>query len=105
MESTVVWIIMGVMAISLAAVTVRLMKVERRLVSLALANKKLDFLLKRSGVEYDPLEGLSPELADALRESGNRFEAIARYRKSRKVGLAEAMRDIDAAIAKTGIEF
>lgn len=105
MESLVDWIIIGAMAISLAAVTVRLMKVERRVVSLALANKKLDFLLKRSGVEYDPFEGLSPELADALRESGNRLEAIVRYRKSRKVGLAEAKRDIDAAIAKTGIDF
>ena len=104
MDGVVTWLIIAVIGINLTAVTVRLLKIERKVASLQLANRKLDFLLKQSGAEFNPFEGLSPELADALRDSSSKIEAIMRYRKARPVGLAQAKREIEAAIAKTGID-
>ncbi len=104
MEGIVVWLFIVVIGANLAAALLRLRKVEQRVAALALANKKLDFLLQNAGVEFDPYEGLPREVRDALRGCGNKIEAIAKYRKATNSGLKEAKDVIEAAIEKTGID-
>jgi hypothetical protein len=78
---TEVWIVLISVVLVLAATLARLRRVEKRLATLTLVDKQIDFLLKISGVPFDPFAGLSKEIADALRGSETKIEAIKRYRE------------------------
>ena len=103
MEGIVVWLFIVVIGVNLAAALIRLKKVEQRVASLAFANNKLDLLLKTAGVEFDPYRGLPANVADALRSSTTKIEAIVHYRKATNAGLKEAKDVIESAIEKSGV--
>ena len=104
MEGIVVWLFVVVIGVNLAAALIRLRKVEQRVASLAFANEKLDLLLKTTGVEFDPFSGLPGNVADALRASTTKIDAIVHYRQATNAGLKEAKDVIEAAIKKSGID-
>ncbi len=87
----------------LVATIVRLRRVEKILASHSLLNAHVKFLLKNTGVTFDPFDGLPKELADALRGSETKIEAIKRYRENTKIDLKEAKLAVEAAIEKSGI--
>ena len=95
-------VLIGVVLV-LAATLARLRRLEKRLATLTLVDKQIDFLLKISAVPFDPFAGLSKEIADALRGSETKIEAIKRYREATKMGLKDAKLVIEAAIEKSGI--
>jgi hypothetical protein len=68
---------------------------ERRLVALERVEAKLDLLLKRGGMTYEPLGG-STEIEDALKV-GEKVRAVSLYRASNSCTLAEAKAAIERA--------
>ena len=97
------WIVLTSTVVILAATMARLRQVEKRLAALTLVDKQIEFLLKNSGVTFDPFAGISKEAAGALRGSATKIEAIKRYRETTNVGLKDAKLAIEAAIKTSGI--
>jgi hypothetical protein len=90
--------ILGVLVV-LTFLGPRLAKIESRLFSM---DAKLDLLLKQAGLEYNPYKGLPPNVIEAL-QSGNKIEAIKRYRETTSVGLKEAKDFIEDAQRRGGV--
>jgi ribosomal protein L7/L12 len=67
----------------------RLNAIERRVVRLLSMEAKQDLLLSHFGLQVDAHRNVPPEVIEALR-SGNKIEAIKRYREATAVGLKEA---------------
>ncbi len=80
----------------------RLTQLEQRIAKLSSAGAKLDLLLKHSGVEFDPYANLPPAVVDAVR-SGNKLEAIKRYREATAVSLKEAKDFIEEVQRRGGV--
>ncbi len=74
----------------------RVQAVERRVTRL---EGKIDALMKQAGVEYDPWEGVSEDVAAALKQ-GAKIKAIKLYREGTGVSLKEAKERIEEAMAK-----
>ena len=79
----------------ISSLSYRLTSVE---IQVAQIDAKLDALLKHSDVKYDPLDGLSDKISQAL-TSGKRgkIEAIKIYRNASGVGLKEAKDLVEGA--------
>ena len=84
--------------VSLAA----LGRLQQRVAALSRVETKLDLLLANSGVEYDPLGGASPDIAEALRR-GDKIGAIKRYRNATGVGLKDAKDYVEEFQRRAGI--
>ena len=56
--------------------------------------KKIDAILEKLGIEFDPYTKVSPEIM-ALARNGSRIEAIKKYREVTGAGLKEAKEAID----------
>jgi len=84
----IVVLILGLFVV-IAILGARLNAIERRLARLAVVDTKQDLLLAHFGLQFDPYKNVPPAVAEALR-SGNKIEAIKRYREATAVGLKEA---------------
>ena len=78
----------------IAILSARLNTIERRLARLNSVDGKQDLLLSHFGLQYEPYKNVPPAVAEALR-SGNKIEAIKRYREETGVGLKEAKEFIE----------
>jgi hypothetical protein len=80
----------------------RMNKIELRIAKLSTVEAKLDLLLKLAEVEYDPYQNVPGVVADAIR-SGNKIEAIKRYREATAVGLKEAKNFVEEVQRRGGV--
>ena len=87
-------LVSGLAGIGIALLFIRISVLERRLNRLSRLEAKVDALLRRSGVEFDPFEDVPPEVQDAL-ERGQTILAIKRLREATGVGLKEAKEFVD----------
>ena len=67
---------------------------ERRLVSLQRLEAKLDLLLKKDGIVYEPFGGLPTDVANAL-QSGDKIRAVSLYASTQRCTLREAKEVIE----------
>ena len=82
------------MTVGIALLFIRLAAMERRLNRLSRLDAKVDALLRHSGVEFDPFQGVPADVQEAL-ERGETILAIKRLRQSTGVGLKEAKEFVD----------
>jgi ribosomal protein L7/L12 len=67
----------------------RLNAIERRVARLSVVEAQQDLLLTHFGLQFEPYKNVPQAVVEALR-SGNKIEAIKRYREATGVGLKEA---------------
>jgi ribosomal protein L7/L12 len=79
----------------------RLAGIEKRLGKLARLDVKIDLLLRRAGVEYEPYKNLPRDVVDAL-QRGNKIQAIKHYREATGIGLKEAKDFIEEVQRRAG---
>jgi hypothetical protein len=79
----------------------RMSKIELRIARLFTVEAKLDLLLRLAEVEYDPYQNVPGAVADAIR-SGNKIEAIKRYREATAVGLKDAKNFVEEVQRRGG---
>lgn len=84
----------GLAGIGIALLFIRLSALERRLNRLSRLEAKIDALLRRSSVEFDPFQDVPPGVQDAL-ERGQTILAIKRLREATGVGLKDAKEFVD----------
>src|SRR5438876_97583 len=80
------FLIIALIALACAAASALKPREQARLARL---ERKVDMLLQRAGITYDPKSQVSPEVLEALRQ-GNKIQAIKLYREATGVGLKEA---------------
>lgn len=104
MGETTALVSIGILALFLliALLGKRLIGMEKRLAKLTPIDAKLDLLLKAAGLEYDPLARLPSEVVKAL-QSGQKIEAIKRYRETMSVSLSEAKSVVEEAQRRAGL--
>jgi ribosomal protein L7/L12 len=83
------------------AVVFRLALLERRVAAISRIDGKLDALLRHAGVQFDPYENVSADVADALRR-GEKIEAIKRYRLATGAGLKDAKDFVEEVQRRSG---
>lgn len=84
----------GLIGMGIALLFLRLAAVERRLNRLSRLDAKVDALLRHSGVEFDPFQGVPADVQEAL-ERGQTIVAIKRFRQATGAGLKEAKEFVD----------
>lgn len=62
---------------------------------------KLDLLLKQAHIEFNPYAGVSPEIAEAVR-NGEKIKAIKLHRRSTGAGLAESKELVEGPQRQSG---
>jgi hypothetical protein len=87
-------LVSGLAGIGITLLFIRISVLERRLNRLSRLEAKVDALLRRSGVAFDPFQDVPPEVQDAL-ERGQTILAIKRLREATGVGLKEAKEFVD----------
>ena len=87
-------LVIGLIGVGIALVFIRLSALDRRLDRLSRLEAKVEALLKHSGVEFDPLRGVPPDVQEALAR-GETILAIKRLRQATGVGLKEAKEVVD----------
>jgi ribosomal protein L7/L12 len=81
----------GASIVVILTVCQRIWALERRVITL---NSKLDALLKHSRIKYDPMEGLSEQVIEALKQ-GDKIEAVSLYKTATGASLKEAKQHIE----------
>ena len=84
----------GLIGVGIALLFIRLSAVERRLNRLSRLDAKVDALLRHSGVEFDPFQGVPADVQEAL-QRGETILAIKRFRQATGAGLNEAKEFVD----------
>lgn len=84
-------VVIGVSLVVVLTVCQRIWVLERRVITL---NAKLDVLLKHSRIESDPMEGLSEQVIEALKQ-GDKIEAVKLYKTATGESLVEAKQHIE----------
>jgi hypothetical protein len=79
---------------AVALLLMRLSAVERRLNRLSRLEAKIDALLKKGDITFDPFQDVPADVRDAV-ERGETILAIKRLRQATGVGLKEAKDIID----------
>src|SRR5262245_42965894 len=77
-------------------------QLQRRSAALSRVEGKLDLLLAQAGLEYEPLPGVSGDIADALRR-GDKILAIKHYRAATGAGLKDAKDHIQELERRGGV--
>ena len=80
----------------------RLSALEKRVAALSVLDGKLDALLKHAGIEYNPYENLSEDVARAI-QRGEKIQAIKHYRAATGAGLKEAKEFIEEVQRRAGL--
>jgi len=83
-----------VIVLVLCLIYVRVKQLESRFTGILRLNAKIDALLTSTGIRFDFLTSLPDGVAQAL-ESGEKIQAIKRYRRVTGAGLGEAKEFID----------
>ena len=91
--------IIGASLAIILTVCQRIWVLERRVITL---NDKLDALLKHSKINFDPSEGISEKVMDALAR-GDKIEAIKLYRTATGTSLKAAKAHIDNIQTQDGV--
>jgi ribosomal protein L7/L12 len=89
--STIAIVLAGVL---IALLWARLSTMQQRLDRLSGVEAKLDALMAKAGVTYDPAANAPASVVEALQQ-GNKIRAIKLYREARHVGLKEAKEFVD----------
>ena len=84
----------GLIGVGIALLFIRLSVIERRLNQLSRVDAKVDALLRHSGVEFNPFQGVPADVQEAV-ERGETILAIKRFRQATGAGLKEAKDFVD----------
>jgi ribosomal protein L7/L12 len=101
MANVVVWlsvVCIGLLLICLAT----LGQLTKRAAAISRVEAKLDLLLAKAGIEFDPYSNVSQELSEALRR-GDKIAAIKCYRQASGAGLKEAKEHIEELQRRGGL--
>ena len=79
----------------------RLFTLEKRMDRLSVLDGKVEALLKQARVQYNPFDGLSGQVIDAIKRQ-KKIEAIKHYRSETGVGLKEAKEFIEEVQRRAG---
>jgi ribosomal protein L7/L12 len=87
-------------AIVVAAISMRLSTLEKRLDAMSRLDGKLDALLRHAGIRFDPYAEVPAPVAAAL-ERGEKIMAIKHYREATGAGLKEAKEFVEEVQRRT----
>src|SRR6187401_2923253 len=79
-----------------------LSQLQKRVAALSRLEAKVDLLLAHAELEYEPLEGASPDLVEALRR-GDKIGAIKHYRNATGAGLKDAKDYVEELARRAGV--
>jgi len=88
--------------ILLLAIRLRLDGIQSRIAAITRVEAKLDLLLKRADIKFDPYAYVSDDLVEALR-ANQKIKAIKLYREATGVGLKEAKEFIEEVQRRAGL--
>ena len=88
--------------IFLRLIGARLDKIQSQLAASGRVEAKLDLLLKKAGIKFDPFEYVSEDIVAALR-ANEKIKAIKLYRQATGVGLKQAKDFIEEVQRRAGM--
>jgi hypothetical protein len=82
---------------SLYVYAYRIKVLQKRVAALSRMEAKIDLLLRQSGITFEPYENVPSNIVEQVKK-GNRYAAVALYRKS----TGASRKDADAYVEKVG---
>jgi ribosomal protein L7/L12 len=101
MLTAIIWLVAACLAVVLVCLAT-LRQLRQRVAALSRIEDKLDLLLAKAGIEYDPWAHVSQELREALRR-GDKITAIKCYRQASGVGLKDAKDYVEELQRRVGL--
>lgn len=89
--------------ILLRAIVARLDRIQNQLAVSSRVESKLDLLLNKAGIKFDPFDHVSDDIVEALR-ANQKIKAIRLYRQATGVGPKEAKVFIEEVQRRAGVE-